>query len=131
MDNTVREYRTANGLSQENAAELCWVTVGCWRNWEAGRRRMPDWAVYILDTKVRAIKLLREDGKTDPNVRRIIDRLGITLPDEAKKKPGLGWTKEIMVKPPVVAPKPPVATAKPAAPVQVKPIDTGPALGEL
>lgn len=36
----LRELRARNKLTQEQAARICEVTLSCWRNWEAGRRKI-------------------------------------------------------------------------------------------
>lgn len=58
--NQFKHYRKKLGLSQSQAAKALGVKTGTVKSWEAGRRRVPEVAVKLLECLEAADKIGKE-----------------------------------------------------------------------
>jgi hypothetical protein len=83
MDVTIRVMRERLGLSQQGLSDTLGVPKRTIEDWEAGRRRPPQWAGRLVVEKMRSI----ERRKT---MKNFDDFCRLCMSGELRQQPGVG-----------------------------------------
>lgn len=75
--NRLKELRTDVGLKRKEFSDFFGIPLRTIEDWEAGRRKMPEYVLRLLEYKVRIEKIqTREDSVKDSNIQIICDPEG-------------------------------------------------------